>query len=163
HQVGIFAGRIRLSSGDITKEVLVVVNVVDENSLFDASIQLVKGISTVSRGKILSTSIDLIDVTGGEGDVTVNYIIKDYDGNIVYVESETFYVSSGKNYDKKFSTEKFAPGEYIVGIEVIYAGGIATSSQQFTISESKQIDFEDYKILFFVLIAAFISIVVVII
>ena len=62
-----------------------------------------------------------------------NYIIKDFSGKTYLTQTETIKVNKKKTYLHIFETENLPPGDYIVGVEVIYAGGVATASSQFRV------------------------------
>lgn len=134
---GIYAGKILLSYQGITKEVLVLLNVVSEGVLFDTTITVPDLYRVLRQGQRLPALIELLEVGGETGvDVTMNYVIKDFDGNVRYTESETFYVQGAKSYSKRFSTLGLEPGDYVLGVELIYIGGFATSTAHFKISDS---------------------------
>lgn len=136
---GINAGRIIFSSGSLKKEVFVIVNVKSEKSLFDVSITLPEQYNVVSPGENIKSFVSMVPVGPSiEADVTVNYIIKDFEGNVLLKESETFFISEAKNFIKDFKIPKeLGPGDYLVGIEVIYPEGFATSSVHFSIKETR--------------------------
>ena len=134
---GIYAGKIILTYQGITREVLILLNVVSEGVLFDATITVPDLYRVLRPGQRLPALIELLEVGGETGvDVTMNYVIKDFDGNIHYTESETFYVLGAKSYSKRFSTNGLEPGDYVLGVELIYVGGFATSTAHFRVSDS---------------------------
>ena len=72
--------------------------------------------------------------------MTLNYIIKDAQNNVVLEESETFAVDGQKQYIKKINLpEGIAPGRYIIASEIVYQGGVAISSSQFEVTGEKTI------------------------
>src|SRR3989344_302712 len=137
---GIYTGKIILKYQGITREILVIVNVVSEGVLFDTAIILPELYRVVSVGQRLPAIIEIVEI-GGETkvDVTINYLIKDFKGNTRFTETETFSVFGMKKFNKIFYTNGLEPGDYVVGIEVIYPGGFATSSTPFTISASNNV------------------------
>ena len=134
---GIYAGKILLTHQGITKEVLVLLNVISEGVLFDVTVTVPDLYRVLREGQRLPALIELIEIGAEtEVNVTMNYVIKDFDGNLRYTESETFYVQGAKSYSKRFSTAGLAPGDYVLGVELIYVGGFATSTAHFRISDS---------------------------
>ncbi len=134
---GIYAGKILLNYQGISREVLILLNVVSEGVLFDATVTVPDLYRVLRQGQRLPALIELLEVGGETGvDVTMNYVIKDFDGNVRYTESETFYVYGAKSYSKRFSTLGLEPGDYVLGVELIYIGGFATSTAHFKISDS---------------------------
>ncbi len=140
---GIRAGRIIFKSGEIEKEVFVLINVRSEKKLFDVSLTIPDRYRTIGLNQDLKAFVSLVQVGEPfETDVSVTYSIMDFDGNVVDSVSETLYVYQAKSFVREFPISKFnlRAGEYIVGIEVAYPGGFASSSAHFTISE-KRADF----------------------
>lgn len=134
---GIYAGKILLTYQGVTKEVMILLNVISEGVLFDATITVPDLYRVLREGQRLPALIELLEVGGETGvDVTMNYVIKDFDGNVKYTESETFYVQGAKSYSKRFSTYGLEPGDYVLGVELIYVGGFATSTAHFRVSDS---------------------------
>ncbi len=134
---GVYAGKITVQFGNVKREVIILYNVVSEGVLFDATITIPDLYRVLRAGQRLPTLIELTEV-GNEGgvDVTMNYVLKDFDGRTHYTESETFYVQGTKSYSKRFSTTGLEPGDYVLGVELVYPGGFATSSAHFKISSS---------------------------
>lgn len=135
---GIYAGKIIFSSGDIKRETFIIINVRSSDSLFDVSLTVPGSYRVIKPGQDMRTFISLTQLGEAEKtDVSINYLIKDFDGNVLYAESETFAVAKSKSFVKEFPTSEFPIGEYIVGVEVNYPEGFATSSAHFSISEEK--------------------------
>ena len=55
----------------------------------------------------------------------------------MFSESETFLVSGSKNFVKEFFTSELPVGDYVVGMEVTYPDGFATSSTHFSVIEEE--------------------------
>lgn len=134
---GIYAGSIKFTTGNIERKVFVLMNVRSAGkALFDVSLFVPESYGLISIGKKVKAFISLIQLGElGEVDTVINYVIKDFDGNTISSETETFRVFKEKSYVKEFSTEKLPSGDYIVGIEIIYPEGFATSSAHFTVTE----------------------------
>ena len=131
---GIYGGRITFTSGDFKRDVLLLVNVHSANALFDVSLSIPESFQHIGVGGILKAFISLLQVgPAKEVDATLNYYVKDFDGNTLIIDSETFRVFRSKSFVKEVKTSDLAPGDYIFGIEVIYPEGVATSSSHFTI------------------------------
>jgi len=132
---GVYAGKIILTYQGITREILIIVNVVSEGVLFDTSITLPELYRIVGLGQRLPAIIEIVEIGGKtKVDVTVNYLIKDFVGKTRFTETETFNVFGMKKFNKMFYTNGLEQGDYVLGIEVIYQGGFATSSTPFSIS-----------------------------
>ncbi len=142
---GVYAGKVILSYQGIEKEIFILFNVISEGVLFDATVTIPELYRVLKVGQRLPVLIELLEVGGESGvDVTMEYVIKDFEGNTKYSESETFYVLGAKSYNKKFSTAGLDPDDYILGIELSYPGGFATSSAHFRITEAPVISLQTW-------------------
>ena len=89
-------------------------------------------------GKNLKSNITLIPVADNlRFDVTANYSIKDFEGNILLVESETFLIDNLTYFVKEFQVNNLNPGKYVLSLELIYPDGVAISSSQFEVRNRK--------------------------
>jgi len=66
-------------------------------------------------------------------DVTIDYIIKDFDNNILHKESETIAVGKSKSYLKSIELPELKPGKYILTTELVYGGEYAFASNTFEV------------------------------
>lgn len=154
---GIYSGKIIIGG----KEVLVSINVQSKELLFDASIVVPSSEKIINLGGSLQSQITLIPMGEGRVDVTLNYIIKDFEGRTYLSESETILVEAQKSFSKQFSTADLPEGNYILGLEVVYPNGVATSSSHFQIAKKSELDMR--IILLVVLLAGVIGAVLLII
>jgi len=163
-EAGIYTGKINVFYKNKVLHIPVTININTERSLFDISVNVLGAFKKISQGKRITASMFLLQAgLEQEEDVTLNYIIKDFDGNIYLTESETIAVYQQITFNKQLPTQDLPPGNYVLGAEVVYGGGIATSSSQFTITET-DLD-SSQKLLLAILIAAaitFISLVIII-
>ncbi|MBT4397170.1 DUF2341 domain-containing protein, partial [archaeon] len=163
-QAGIYTGKINVFYKNQVLQIPVTININTERSLFDISVNVLGAFKNIRPGQKITASMFLLQAgLEQEEDVTLNYIIKDFDGNIYLTESETIAVYQQTSFNKQLPTQDLPPGEYVLGAEVVYGGGIATSSSQFIVTET-ELD-SSQKLLLGVLIAAaltFISLVIII-
>jgi hypothetical protein len=85
-------------------------------------------------------------------DVTLNYVIKNYGGKIYLTQSETVLVEKKMNFRKNFGVGSLPLGKYIVGLELVYPGGVAPSSAHFEIVGKTATGFLG-SLIFFLMIA----------
>ncbi len=161
-ELEIYAGKIILSSPRKTKEVLVTINTQSKETLFDISLAIPENI--VKKNEALKAQINLIPIGEKGVDITLKYLIKDYKGKAYYEESETFYVDEQKSFAKEFKTGKLEYGSYVLGIEMTYAGGFASTSVHFEVKEEEKPStfIKAYYIYFIILIMLIIVILFVI-
>ena len=140
-KAGVYTGKIVIKSGNIIKELLTTLNVKSEKSLFDITITIPRFMRTMRIGENLKAQIDLKEMGIKEyKDVTLLYEIKDFDGNVLLIESETVAVADQKTLTKEFLTESLMTGEYLLSVELIYPDGVAVASSHFRVKEKFKID-----------------------
>ncbi len=149
NETGIFTGSINVGAIKIP----VSLNVKTKLLLFDSNIVVLNLNYKVSRNSDLRTRVTLIPMGDPERlDVTLNYVIKDYSGKVYLTQSETVLVENKMNFRRNFGTGSLPLGKYIVGLELIYSGGVAPSSAHFEIVQKSPIDFL-VSLIFILLIA----------
>ncbi len=140
-ETGVYTGRIIFASGQKTLEVPFILNVGSGLSLFDISLDINEKDRTINEGDKLKGQITLIQAGVQESiDVSMHYIVKDFEDNVYLEESETIMIYKQKNYEHEFNTQELPPGDYVIGAEVIYAGGVATASYPFKVVGKKVTD-----------------------
>ena len=156
-------GKILMKYSGVVKEIPIVIGSRSENFLFDISIFLNDKFKKIFVGEKIEAQFNLIEVgTNEKVDVIANYIIKDFEGNSHYEESETFFVLGEKNYMKEFPTQNLQEGKYVLGFEISYPGAFAVSSTTFSIEEKTKFNYKIILILISSLIFILIIILVVI-
>ncbi|MBS3070829.1 hypothetical protein J4407_00825 [Candidatus Pacearchaeota archaeon] len=132
----LLTGKILVRYSGYTKEVPVVIGTKTENFLFDISVFISDTFKKITPGNRINAQFNLIEVGLNEKvDVVATYIIKDFEGNSYYEESETFFVQDEKTYSKEFNTENLEAGKYVLGFGIEYPGAFAISSSTFEISK----------------------------
>jgi len=162
NETGIFTGSINIGG----VQVLVSLNIKTKLLLFDSNIVVLNRNYKVSQGSDLRTRVTLIPMGDPERlDVLLNYVIKDYQGKVYLTQSETVLVEKKMNFRKNFGTGSLPLNEYIVGLELVYSGGVAPSSAHFEIVEKTATDFLGtivFILLLFILIILILIIILVI-
>lgn len=159
---GITTGKIVFNSLGLKTEVPFALDVNEEFSLFDVSIELAE--KTISQGQKLTGQITLLQAgLQEEIDVTIEYEIRDFEGNVYGSNSETLAVLREKTFEHEFDSSELQVGDYLVAVEVIYPGGIATASHQFKVVEKEAGALFNSIFLIILAIAVFILIILVII
>ena len=156
-ETGIFTGKIVIGG----KVVSVSLNVKTRLLLFDSNIAVLNEDYKVPQGNKLRTIVTLIPMGDKERlDVQLNYVVKDYAGKTYLTRSETVFVEDQVNFKRNFDTGMLPLGTYIVGLELVYSGGVAPSSAHFEVIEKLPMPF---GILAFYLIAAVLIVLILII
>ena len=115
---------------------MVTLNIKTKLLLFDSNIAVLNKDYLVAKNEKLKTKVTLIPLGDKERmDVFLNYTIRDYNGKIYITQSETVLVDSQIDFKKDFDIGLLPLGDYIVGLELVYPGGVAPSSAHFEIVE----------------------------
>lgn len=134
-EMGLYNGSIYIDKARVP----VRLNVQEKLLLFDSNIIVLNKDYLVPQGEKLRTSVTLIPIGDKERlDVTLNYVIKDYDNKVYLTRSETVLVEEQVNFKRSFDTGVLPLGPYIVGLELIYPNGVAPSSAHFEVIEGRQ-------------------------
>ncbi len=155
---GIYTGIIKIKG----EEVLVYLNSREKILLFDSNIVVLNRNYIISQGNQLKTKVELVPMGDKSRlDVTLKYVIKDYSGKIYLTQTETVLVEKKMDFKRNFGTGMLPLGKYIIGLELVYPGGIAPSSAHFEIVERSVEDTIGY-ILFFLVIGILIVVILII-
>ncbi len=118
------------------KIVSVALNVKTKLLLFDSNIVVLNENYQVPQGQKLKTEVTLIPLGDKERlDITLNYEMKDYDGNIYLTKSETLLIEDRVQFKRNFDTGMLPLDKYIIGLELVFTGGVAPSSAHFEVIE----------------------------
>jgi hypothetical protein len=130
--------------------------------LFDSNIVVLNKDYLVEQGDKLKTQVTLIPMGDPTRlDVTLNYVIKDYKNKIYLTKSETLLVEKQMNFKRDFDTGILPIGKYIVGLELVYPGGIAPSSAHFEVIEKVPLSFLG-KIIYFLIIMILLVLIIIV-
>jgi len=118
-----------------TLEIPVVLEVKVLAKLFDISLSIPALFKKVFAKSTLRAQVDLLNVGTSDElrDVTIDYIIKDFDNNILHKESETIAVGKSKSYLKSIELPELKPGKYVLTTELVYGGEYAFASNTFEV------------------------------
>ena len=157
---GIFTGKIFIGN----KEVLVSLNVKTKLLFFDSNIVVLNPELKVTQGGQLKTLITLIPLGDPERlDVTLNFVIKDYTNKVYLTKSETLLVTNLTELRRTFDTGLLAPGDYVVGLQLVYPNGVAPSSAHFRIVPKTAMSFFGKIVLFLIIMILMVGIFILII
>ena len=127
---GLYVGKIIVNG----REIPISISVSTKELLFDVEVTIPDSHKLIETGEKLEAQITLIPM--GEDprlDITINYIIKDFEGRTFLTESETILVEEQKTFKKIFATQNLPEGKYVLGVELNYINGMAVSSSNFEV------------------------------
>ena len=156
---GIYTGKIIIGG----KVVLVTLNVKTKLLLFDSNIVVLNEDYKVRRGEQLKTLVTLIPMGDPTRlDVTLNFVIKNYANRVYLTKSETLLVEEQVQLRRNFDTGALPIGDYVVGLELVYPGGVAPSSAHFIVVERAISTILGRIILFLIILILIIAIIIII-
>lgn len=131
----LYLGKIIIDNGVARKEILVSIEVVSSNALFDVEISIPEKFKIAEPGGILLATISLSSKgRAGRVDATMEYYIKDESGKVVLASANTLAVDTQLGFVKEFSIpETLSSGRYILYVKAVYEGQIASASAWFDI------------------------------
>jgi hypothetical protein len=133
-----------------TYEVTVFAHITSNPLWFDSNIVVLNKNYQVSRGTQLKTRVELVPMGDKQQiDVTLNYVIKDYNGKVYLTQQETVLVSKRMNFDRDFGTGLLPLGNYVVSLDLVYPGGVAPSSAHFEVTKQSVNDLFGVILFFF--------------
>ena len=156
---GIYTGKIIIGG----KVVLVTLNVKTKLLLFDSNIVVLNEDYKVKQGEQLKTLVTLIPMGDPTRlDVTLNFVIKNYANRVYLTKSETLLVEEQVQLRRNFDTGALPLGNYVVGLELVYPGGVAPSSAHFIVVERAIPSILGRLILFLIILILIIAIIIII-
>ncbi|NCN87048.1 hypothetical protein GW932_04385 [archaeon] len=135
-----YLGKINLITEDFTEEIWIVLNVEQENSLFDVEMKIIKDENTFYPGEEILVLTKLYNLgKTNRIDALNSYTIKDKEGNIILGSVETVAVETHLDSIKKLILPKnIEEGEYILSLRTEYNEKIALASETFLVKKNKE-------------------------
>jgi len=140
---GIYVGKIYVKSGSITEEILISIEVVSADSLFDVVLTIPIKYMYILPGKKLISDVTLTRLAGltGSNDVILTYIIKNEFGDIIFSENEQKTITETLT---SISKEILIPkeeeyGKHVFYVQLDYTGKIASASQWFNVGTKSKL------------------------
>ncbi|MBI3035654.1 hypothetical protein HYY71_05015 [Candidatus Woesearchaeota archaeon] len=132
----IYPKTIVLKSPSSEKEVIIVIEVDSAQPLFDVDVEALPHSKSILPGKELLLDVSLFNVKGfGRVDVSVEYAIKDFQGNVVASEHETLAVETQAKFTRSLlAPSDLKPGNYVALAKVTYGDSVGTSSDIFEVT-----------------------------
>ncbi len=159
-RVGSFTGSIIVKGDNIEKIIPTLLEIESEVVLFDVKLDIPSEYKKIRPSDELKAQITLFSLGPPEKvNVTINYFIKDLNGDIVLEETEILTVQNQLSFLKSFKIpEDSELGTYTLSIEVLYADSFAVSSEIFKIVEGiKELEIAKYTtIISYIILTIFI-------
>nr|AIF01511.1 periplasmic copper-binding protein [uncultured marine group II/III euryarchaeote KM3_149_F06] len=160
---GIHVGEIKFTSGTFEEKVKVSINVKSDAFLLESSIAIGKEQEVTIGDDFIDVQINLkqIGKEKKKKEVTVELIIKDFNGKYWFEKTYVLDVFDEKVFLEDLPTHNLPPGNYVAGMIVTYPGEFAAKSAQFEVKEEISETSKRKNILLIVAISSALSILLV--
>jgi len=159
---GVYTGGITISAGGIEKKIPVIFEVESKKILFDITLDIPSKYKEGYAGDDLLLQLTLFNLGEvGKVDVTVIYIIKDFEGNIISTSEDVIAVETQASFSRVIKLPSdIKPGDYVAIAHAKYGNSIGTSTNIFRIKEKGEFIFPYWQYLFSFLIMIIVIIVI---
>ena len=136
----VYIGKLIIQASSNRKEINIINSIESKEVLFDINLDIPASNRNLNPGEDLKIQLTLFNLGDiGKTDVELEYIIKDFEGNIIYEESEMIIVETQISYSKEIHLgSDILPGEYVVFAVARYGASIGTSSFLFQVEDPKE-------------------------
>lgn len=136
----VYTGKIFFESQYSKKELPIIFEVRTKKALFDVSLNIPAKYKNLNPGDDLFFQVTLLNLGEiGKTDVLLEYEIKDFEGKIIFSQSETVAVETQASFSK---TIKLSPdiafGDYVVLVRAKYGLTVATASDVFNVGKREE-------------------------
>ncbi len=131
----IYVGEIKITSGNIEKIVNTIMEIESARPLFDVDVLVLPEYKSIFPGKGVYLDVSLFNVRGfGRVDVSLEYSIKDFKGNLIAKEEETLAVENQAKFGREILLPSdIKPGTYVASVKVNYEDSVGISSDIFEV------------------------------
>lgn len=159
-----YVGHIYVSSKGVNKNIVVGINVITRESLFDVSLDIPKQYEYVLPGKNLDVTLTLTKlIQETTENVLIKYTIKNENDEVIFSDEEAKTIGDKETFTKSFLIpETTALGKYLFYSQVNYDNKTASAGKWFNVGP-KKIDALRWMIIWIILALVVISIITLII
>lgn len=131
----IYTGKIAFKSGGIERIINTIIEVESAKPLFDVDVEVLPEYKVVAPGEEIIIEVSTFNVRGfGRVDVTLEYSIRDFNGNIVTKEEETVAIETQAKFVRELSVPSdLKLGTYIAAVKVTFEDSVGTSTDVFEV------------------------------
>ncbi len=150
----LYLGKVIIKSGNIEKEISVVIDVNAIKALFDLKLEIPPEFLKVNPGKKTLANIQIFNLgETGRIKTEIFYIIKDIDGNILLMEDEIIAVETQKSFVKEIKIPtSVTPGHYILQVKTNYNGEVTSNSAGFDVVSVEEISWQNTLLIILIII-----------
>jgi len=150
----VYTGKIVVRTSSKRREVNIVASLISKVVLFDVSLDVSAEYREISPGGDLLFQLTLFNLGEvGKTNVTLEYIVKDFEGNVIFNEIEVVSVETQISFSKSINIPKnVKPGEYVAIVQARYFSSLGSSSVIFHVAEKKVDLISKYKYIIIALV-----------
>ncbi len=136
---GVYTGSIVLSNGEI-KNIMAVVEIESEDKIIDLNINFMQQLNDILQGEDLNVEVRIFNLKSiNPVNAQIEYLIKDFDDNIILEEEEEVLVKGQTSFLRLFNLpSNIKTGNYVFAAKINYENSTGTSSYIFNINEEKK-------------------------
>jgi uncharacterized membrane protein len=135
----LYLGKISVKANGLEKEIFVLIEIESKAALLDVRAEILKEYKEILPGEEILSEIRLFNL-GGEGrqDILMEYIIKDYDENRIFKETESLAIETQITFVKRiYIPEGTNIGRYVLYVRAIYDEEVSSASDNFKVVSKK--------------------------
>jgi len=131
--LGVHTGNLEIKGEGKTKEIPVIFSIKSKEVLFDVSLDIPLEYKEILSGEELVLQLTLFNLADiGKTDVSIEYIVKDFEGNTLVEESEVVTVETQVSFSKTIKLPLDVElGDYLAIVQVRYGDSLGSSSDMF--------------------------------
>ncbi|MFH1210366.1 MAG: hypothetical protein V1645_00455 [archaeon] len=166
---GVYAGKIMFNSESLQDSSFTVVEVESVNVLYDLTVSIPNQFRNIVRGHDLVFNVRLFNFDKVPNDVTLYYMVKDFNGDTIYEISETVHLESEVSFTKTITLpNSIKEGNYVLAARVAGKESVGTSTALFDVVGNNEespaafaFDINDYMMIFILVLITLVFVVVV--
>ncbi len=131
----IYTGKIIIKSKAIEKIINTILEIESAKPLFDVDVEIVPQYKSIFPGEEVLMDVSLFNVRGfGRVDVSLEYSIQDFEGNLIASEHETVAAETQAKFSRQLLIPSgVKPGTYVAAVKVIYEDSVGIGSDLFEV------------------------------
>lgn len=139
-KLGVYTGRLEIKTSYKTKWIPIIYSIKSKMVLFDVSLDIPVEYKEIFPGEELLLQLTLFNLGEvGKTDVSIEYIIKDFEGNIITEQKDIVSVETQVSFSKTIKMPStIKPGDYVAIAQVRYDTSFGSSSAIFHVVEKEK-------------------------
>lgn len=138
----VYTGNLEIKTSFKTKKIPVIFSVKSKLVLFDVSLDIPAKYKDILPGEELLLQLTLFNLGEvGKTDISVEYMIKDFEGNVIIEQKDIVAVETQVSFSKMIKLPPdIKPGDYVAIAQARYDSSLGSSSVMFRVTEKEKPD-----------------------